>query len=110
MKSLARELGVPILVLAQLNRKPESRNGYLFGIPRMSDLRDSGAIENDADMVGLLYRPSYYAETAEEKVAEAGKANLILAKNRNGETGWVPLVFIAELMRFKNHEDPMEYW
>jgi len=110
IKSLAKELGVPILVLAQLNRKPESRNGYLFGIPRMSDLRDSGAIENDADMVGLLYRPSYYAETAEDKEADAGKANLILAKNRNGETGWVPLLFIAELMRFKDHENPMDYW
>jgi len=110
IKSLAKELGVPILVLSQLNRKPESRNGHLLGFPRMSDLRDSGAIENDADMVGLLYRPSYYAETAEDKEAEAGKANLILAKNRNGATGCVPLLFIAELMRFNDHENPIDYW
>jgi replicative DNA helicase len=106
IKSLAKELGVPILVLACLNRKPETRSGSYIGIPRLSDLRDSGAIENDADMVGLLYRPSYYAETAEDKEADAGKAELILAKNRDGETGWIKLVFIAELTRFIDHEDP----
>ena len=56
----------------------------------MSDLRESGAIEQDADMVGLLYRTAYYAENDEEKEAEAGKAKLVLAKNRNGETGAHP--------------------
>lgn len=105
IKSLAKELGVPILVLARLNRGPEFRCGRLLGIPRMSDLGDSGPIENDADMVGLLYRPNYYAETAEEKEAEAGRAELILAKNRNGDTGWTPLTFIADLMRFEPASD-----
>jgi replicative DNA helicase len=101
IKGLAKELSVPILILAQLNRGPESRTGKSLGVPRMSDLRESGAIEQDADMVGLLYRSAYYAEDAEEKEAEAGKAELVLAKNRNGETGHIPLTFIAELMRFE---------
>lgn len=101
IKGLAKELELPILILAQLNRGPEGRTGKSLGVPRMSDLRESGAIEQDADMVGLLYRTAYYAETEEDKEAEAGKAELVLAKNRNGETGHVPLTFIAELMRFE---------
>jgi replicative DNA helicase len=102
IKGLAKELSLPIVILAQLNRGPESRTGKSLGVPRMSDLRESGAIEQDADMVGLLYRSAYYAEDAEEKEAEAGKAELVLAKNRNGETGHIPLTFIAELMRFES--------
>jgi replicative DNA helicase len=101
IKGLAKELGIPIIILAQLNRGPESRSGKSLGVPRMSDLRESGAIEQDADMVGLLYRTAYYAEDAEAKEAEEGKAELVLAKNRNGETGHIPLTFIAELMRFE---------
>lgn len=101
IKALAKELHIPILILAQLNRGPEGRTGKNVGVPRMSDLRESGSIEQDADMVGLLYRSAYYAETAEEKEEEAGKAELVLAKNRNGETGHIPLTFIAELMRFE---------
>lgn len=101
IKALAKELSIPIVVLAQLNRGPESRTGKSLGVPRMSDLRESGTIEQDADMIGLLYRTAYYAETEEEKEAEAGKAELVLAKNRNGETGHVPLTFLAELMRFE---------
>ena len=101
IKGLAKELSLPILILAQLNRGPENRTGKSLGMPRMSDLRESGAIEQDADMVGLLYRTAYYAETPEEKDAEEGKAELVLAKNRNGETGHVPLTFIADLMRFE---------
>lgn len=102
IKGLAKELGIPIVILAQLNRGPESRTGKSLGVPRMSDLRESGAIEQDADLVGLLYRTAYYAENAEEKEAEAGKAELVLAKNRNGETGHIPLTFIADLMRFES--------
>ncbi len=98
IKGLAKELSVPILILAQLNRGPESRTG---NVPRMSDLRESGSIEQDADMVGLLFRTEYYAQDAEQKEAEAGKAELVLAKNRNGETGHVPLTFVADLMRFE---------
>lgn len=101
IKGLAKELSLPILVLAQLNRGPEGRTGKSLGVPRMSDLRESGTIEQDADMIGLLYRTAYYAETEEDKEAEAGKAELVLAKNRNGETGHVPLTFLAELMRFE---------
>ncbi|MEM9236755.1 MAG: replicative DNA helicase [Verrucomicrobiota bacterium] len=101
IKALAKELNIPIIVLAQLNRGPEGRTGKSLGVPRMSDLRESGTIEQDADMIGLLYRSAYYAETEEEKEEEAGKAELVLAKNRNGETGHVPLTFIAELMRFE---------
>jgi replicative DNA helicase len=100
IKGLAKELQLPILILAQLNRGPEGRAGKSMGIPRMSDLRESGSIEQDADMVGLLYRKAYYATDDEEKSACAGIASLNLAKNRNGETGEIPLIFIAELMRF----------
>lgn len=102
IKSLAKELQVPIVILAQLNRGPENRTGKSVGVPRMSDLRESGSIEQDADMVGLLYRSAYYAEDQEEREAEAGKAELVLAKNRNGETGQIPLTFIADLMRFES--------
>ncbi len=102
IKGLAKELGIPIIILAQLNRGPENRTGKNLGMPRMSDLRESGSIEQDADMVGLLYRTAYYAEDAEEKEAEAGKAELVLAKNRNGETGHIPLTFVADLMRFES--------
>lgn len=101
IKGLAKELSIPILILAQLNRGPESRVGKNVGVPRMSDLRESGSIEQDADMVGLLYRTAYYAEDAEEKKEQEGKAELVLAKNRNGETGHIPLTFIADLMRFE---------
>ncbi len=101
IKGLAKELKIPIVILAQLNRGPESRTGKSLGVPRMSDLRESGAIEQDSDLVGLLYRSAYYAESAEEKDAEAGRAELVLAKNRNGATGHIPLTFIAELMRFE---------
>lgn len=100
LKSLAKELKVPIIVLAQLNRGPENRTGKNKGTPMMSDLRESGAIEQDADMIGLLYRSAYYAEDDEEREAVGTDANLALAKNRNGPTGDVPLTFVAELMRF----------
>lgn len=100
LKGLAKELGVPVIVLAQLNRGPENRTGKNKGTPQMSDLRESGAIEQDADMIGLLYRKRYYAETDEEREEMGDDAMLILAKNRNGPTGDVPLSFKAELMRF----------
>jgi len=102
IKGLAKELNIPIVILAQLNRGPEGRTGKSLGMPRLSDLRESGAIEQDADLVGLLYRAEYYADSAEDKEAEAGKAELVLAKNRNGPTGHIPLTFIADLMRFES--------
>lgn len=104
LKSLAKELKLPIIVLAQLNRGPENRTGKNKGTPMMSDLRESGAIEQDADMIGLLYRSAYYAEDDEEREHVGADANLALAKNRNGPTGDIPLSFIAELMRFMPRE------
>ena len=101
LKALAKELAIPVLVLAQLNRGPEGRAGAALGKPRMSDLRESGTIEQDADMIGLLFRAAYYADTQEDRDELAGQAELILAKNRNGETGHCPLTFISELMRFE---------
>ena len=97
LKGLAKELGIPILVLAQLNRGPENRGGA----PKMSDLRESGSIEQDADMVGLLFRNAYYADSQEERDEQDGLAELTMAKNRNGPTGSIPLTFVKELMRFE---------
>ena len=104
LKALAKELNVPIIVLAQLNRGPENRTGKSKGVPQMSDLRESGAIEQDADMIGLLYRSAYYAEDEDERQKSGDRANLYLAKNRNGPTGDVPLSFTAGLMRFSQRE------
>lgn len=98
LKALAKELNIPVIVLAQLNRGPENRAGENVGVPRMSDLRESGSIEQDADLVGLLYRKIYYAENQTD---DDGEAELILAKNRNGPTGNIPLTFIPALMRFE---------
>jgi replicative DNA helicase len=101
VKALAKELCIPIVILAQLNRGPESRTGKDRGKPRVSDLRESGSVEQDADRIGLLYRPEKYAEAEDEKTALHGIARLDLAKNRDGETGIIPLTFIGELMRFE---------
>ena len=100
LKNLAKELGLPIIVLAQLNRGPEGRTGKNKGTPMMSDLRESGAIEQDADMIGLLYRSAYYAEDEEERAERGNDATLLLAKNRNGPAGSIYLSFRAELMKF----------
>ena len=105
LKAIAKELDVPVVVLAQLNRGPENRTG---GSPRMSDLRESGSIEQDADMIGLLYRTAYYADSEEERQEQDGIAALTDAKNRNGATGEIPLTFIKGLMRFENSERKIE--
>lgn len=102
IKSLAKELDVPVLVLAQLNRNPDSRTGGSKGKPRLSDLRESGAIEQDADLVGLLWREDYYADDEDERKETEGKAELLIAKQRNGPTGEVPLTFIHEYTRFED--------
>ena len=98
LKALAKELEIPIIVLAQLNRGPEGRDG---GKPRMSDLRESGSIEQDADIIGLLYRDAYYADSGDPAQTENTDAQLVISKNRNGATGDVPLTFLKELMRFE---------
>lgn len=102
VKALAKELELPIIVLAQLNRNPENRTGDSKGRPRLSDLRESGSIEQDADLVGLLMREEYYADTDEEKQEAEGKATLIIAKQRNGPVGDVPLTFMKEFTRFED--------
>jgi len=95
LKALARELKIPVVVLAQLNRAVEERVGHR---PRMSDLRESGSIEQDADVICLLHRPDYYSDDAEPNVAE-----LIVAKQRNGPTDTVKLTFLRECTRFENY-------
>lgn len=99
LKAVAKELEVPIIVLAQLNRGPENRGGT----PKMSDLRESGSIEQDADMIGLLYRQAYYKE-GEDRLEDQGDSELVLAKNRNGSTESIYLTFQKELMKFKHRE------
>jgi replicative DNA helicase len=99
LKGLAKELKIPIIVLAQLNRQPEARSG---GKPRLSDLRESGSIEQDADLVGLLVRPEVYEEDEDARAEKAGEAELIIAKQRNGPVGEVPLTFLKEFTRFED--------
>lgn len=105
VKALAKELNIPIIVLAQLNRNPESRTGGggSKGRPRLSDLRESGSIEQDADICGLLVREEYYADGDEElKEQLSGKATLIIAKQRNGPVGDIPLTFLKDFTRFED--------
>lgn len=97
IKGLARELNIPVVVLSQLNRAPEGREGHR---PRMSDLRESGSIEQDADMVILLHREDYYHQ-GEEEYQPDNTAELIIAKQRNGPTGVVSLRFWEKFTRFK---------
>ncbi len=97
LKALAKELHLPVIVLAQVNRNPEDRKG---GRPRISDLRESGSIEQDADVVGLLMRPERYADEEDEREELEGEATFIIAKQRNGPIGDVPLTFIGSQVRF----------
>ena len=93
LKSLAKELNVPVLALAQLSRAVEQRQ---VKVPIMSDLRESGALEQDADIVMFIYRDEYYNPETEKK----GIADIIIAKNRNGPVGTVELGFLKELTKF----------
>ncbi|HST29708.1 MAG TPA: replicative DNA helicase [Chthoniobacterales bacterium] len=99
LKGLAKELKIPVIVVAQLNRQPEQRSG---GKPRLSDLRESGSIEQDADLVGLLVRPELYEEDEEARAEKSGEAELIIAKQRNGPVGEIPLTFLKEFTRFED--------
>lgn len=105
VKALARELNVPVVCLSQLNRASEQREGNR---PRMSDLRESGSIEQDADVIILLHREDYYhtqnPEWAVENPDKVGIAELIVAKQRNGPTGVVKLVWDSHITRFKNYD------
>ena len=97
LKGLAKELNIPIVVLSQLSRAPESRSDHR---PQLSDLRESGALEQDADVVVLIYRDDVYNRDPDSP--DAGTAELILAKQRNGPTGVVKLAFLREQTRFAN--------
>jgi replicative DNA helicase len=97
MKLLSKELDVPIMALSQLSRATESRQGDHR--PQLSDLRESGSIEQDADMVAFVFREEYYKPDREDL---RGQAELILAKQRNGPTGRVPMVYLREYTKFEN--------
>lgn len=97
VKALAKELHIPIIVLSQLNRELEKEKNRK---PRMSDLRESGAIEQDADIVGFLYKPPSESEDQEEEASVP--VNLLIAKQRNGPTADIPLVFIKTWCRFES--------
>jgi replicative DNA helicase len=105
LKGLAKELNIPIIVVAQLNRNPEIRTGSGKGVPRLADLRESGSIEQDADLVALLIREEYYADTDEEREELKGQAQLIIAKQRNGPIGDVKLTFLNQFTRFEDRAD-----
>jgi replicative DNA helicase len=95
VKALARELDIPIIAVSQLSRAVEQRADHR---PQLSDLRESGAIEQDADVVLLLLREEYYSPTEENK----GIAEVIVAKQRQGPTGILKLAFLSEYMKFSN--------
>ena len=94
LKTLARDLSVPVVALSQLNRAVENREDRR---PRMADLRESGAIEQDADIVLMVHRPEYYDPNDQPGIAE-----LILTKNRNGATDTVKVTFLKKITRFEN--------
>ena len=97
LKHLALDLKIPVVLLCQLNREVERREDRR---PRISDLCESGAIEQDADIVGLLHRPEYYDETD-----RPGEADLIVAKNRAGKTGTIRLRFAGPQTRFSDFDE-----
>jgi replicative DNA helicase len=106
LKGLAKELDIPILALSQLNRGVESREGLEGKRPQLSDLRESGAIEQDADMVLFVHRPEYYHIYQDDNGRDLhGMAQIIIAKHRKGATGDVLLTFRGEYTRFENPED-----
>ncbi len=102
LKILAKELNVPVIALSQLSRAPEQRKDDHR--PMLSDLRESGAIEQDADIVMFLYRDDYYNENSEDK----NVAEVIIAKHRGGSTGTVKLAWLGDFTKFANLERRFE--
>ena len=98
LKGLAKELDVPVLILSQLSRAPEARADHR---PQLSDLRESGALEQDADVVMFIYREDRYKGPEDQ---DTGEAEIIIAKQRNGPVGTVKLAFISDYTRFENLE------
>ncbi len=101
LKLLAKEMRVPVIALSQLSRQPEQRKGDMRK-PQLSDLRESGSIEQDADVVIMLYREELYDRNSERK----GIADVIIAKQRNGPIGEFPLVFLGDKVTFANYQGP----
>ncbi len=99
LKALAKELRVPVISISQLSRAPEQRGGDHR--PQLSDLRESGSIEQDADLVGFIFRPEVYKDPDNVPEEDRGRAELIIAKQRNGPTGKVNLAFLREYTRFE---------
>ncbi len=103
LKALAKEMNLPVIALSQLNRGVESRPKAGKGrMPQMSDLRESGSIEQDADIIGFIYRDQQYHDDSYSNPEEVGKADLKIAKHRNGATGNIKLAFIGEYARFED--------
>ena len=96
LKAIAKEMSIPVIALSQLSRDVEKRGGNK--IPQLSDLRESGAIEQDADIVMFIHRPDYYG--TEDEGAVPGQAQIIIAKHRNGSTDVVPMIFRKNEARF----------
>lgn len=109
LKGLAKELNVPVLALSQLNRGVESREGAEGKRPHLSDLRESGAIEQDADMVIFLHRPEYYGilASSDGQIEYKDKAEVIISKHRKGATGIILTKFLGQYTRFENDEESM---
>ncbi|MFZ2907314.1 MAG: replicative DNA helicase [Cyclobacteriaceae bacterium] len=106
LKGIAKELEVPVLALSQLSRGVETRGGDKR--PQLSDLRESGSIEQDADIVMFLYRPEYYKISVDEEgLPTQGMGEVIIAKHRNGSTGTVKLKFIGKYTKFADFDAPM---
>ncbi len=106
LKSIAKELNIPVLALSQLSRAVETRGGDKK--PQLSDLRESGSIEQDADMVQFIHRPEYYGLNEDgEGMPTTGMANIIIAKHRNGSVGDIKLKFINHLAKFQDFEKGM---
>ena len=106
LKALARDLRVPIVCLAQLNRLADSGGDSR---PKLSHLRESGSLEQDADVVLFLYRPAYYDKTKSRDSSKPEKAEIIVAKNRNGPVGSVDVMWFDSIGRFENASNGMEW-
>ena len=110
LKGLAKELDIPIIALSQLNRGVEARQGVEGKTPQLSDLRESGAIEQDADMVCFIHRPEYYHLYSDDKTGKdlRGLAQIIVAKHRNGATDSIWLRFRGKYAKFQNEDEAVD--